>query len=144
MTERAASAAAEGEAMTEVRWTEAKRREAGRAQRLTVDGIADDMLKASELDGEAFYVAMKALDARVRAKVSGRAANFLERALAVAEGRGLRGSKTRFEAFLSNKQHVHRFETRASGVPRPAADGKSHRLMFSICRRIWGNSPWVT
>ena len=72
--------------------------------RLTVDGIADDMLKASELDGEAFYVAMKALDARVRAKVSGRAANFLERALAVAEGRGLRGSKTRFEAFLSNNQ----------------------------------------
>ena len=69
--------------------------------RLTVDGIADDMLKASELDGEAFYIAMKALDARVRAKVSGRAANFLERALAVAEGRGLRGSK-RFASFLLN------------------------------------------
>jgi hypothetical protein len=49
--------------------------------RQTVDGIADDMLKASELDGEAFYAAMKALDARVRAKVSGRAANFLERGL---------------------------------------------------------------
>ena len=32
--------------------------------RLTVDGIADDMLKVSELDGEAFYAAMKALDAR--------------------------------------------------------------------------------
>jgi hypothetical protein len=71
--------------------------------RLTVDGIADDMLKASQLDGEAFYVAMKALDAGVRAKASGRAAKFLERGLAVAESRGLRGSK-RFESFLSNNQ----------------------------------------
>jgi hypothetical protein len=69
--------------------------------RLTVDGIADDMLKASELDGEAFYIAMKALDARVRAKASGRAVKFLERGLFVAEGRGLRGSK-RFASFLLN------------------------------------------
>jgi hypothetical protein len=84
--------------------TEGSELEESAMPRLTVDGIADDMLKASELEGEAFYGAMKALDARVRAKVSGRAANFLERALAVAEGRGLRGSKTRFEAFLSNNQ----------------------------------------
>jgi len=46
---------------------------------------------------------MKALDARVRAKASGRAAKFLERGLAIAESRGLRGSN-RFESFLSNNQ----------------------------------------
>jgi hypothetical protein len=58
--------------------TEGSELEGSAMPRLTVNGIADDMLKASELDGEAFYAAMKALDARVRAKVSGRAANLAE------------------------------------------------------------------